>query len=1158
MKLLSPIPEERLYDLLLGKVSEPEFERLSREVENDSRISSIAMRIQNQPDSFLSELRGASPLDRPEFDTKAQRVLRSLSVRKSPDAAITLMIDQTLKSEGFAEKVAIPKELEHFRILKKLGEGGMGTVYEAQDTRLNRSVALKVLRPELLSKPDAKQRLLREARSVAGLSHDNILTIHHVGEVDGNIYFVMPILEGETLADRLKRKQILSVNECTKFGTQIAQGLKYAHDQGIVHRDIKPANIWLETKLDDRIKILDFGLARKNQGDATITTDGTIVGTPAYMAPEQTRSGAVDPRADLFSLGVILYELSTGKRPFVGDDTLSVLTSIAVDEPAAPHRVNPNIPKSYSDLVMKLLEKKTIHRLQNANEVLEELQAIGSVQPVLNTQQNRLFSKGLTGIALGLLFSFFVIGLGFGVYKLSFATKEGTILVEADENADIRFRKGKLEIYDEAGKLVYTLQGSEKNKTLPEGKYLLKVIDAKGVETESPELLVKKGEETKVRVQVVADNKENPIGKGVETQDRKWAEWVITTGGGGVEIRRGRREITKVEDLPNDAFEVTGIRIEKNVPAESLLRLGKAPDLLKLETKEMNDELIKAFGDCKSLKTLRCKSAIGLTPKGYALLKNFNQLEVLDLALVSSKNEDYEFLKSLPQLKVLNLSDGLELTDDWSENLKNINGLEEFRIARIPVRAGALQKISGMKSLRVVVFQNIAFGEGEFARISGLTELEQLNLANSTISDADMMNLQKLTKLRGLDLFGTKVTDNGLKNIADCKELQVLNLNGGITDDVIPMLKEFSKLRSVSSTNFTKDGAEDLAKTLPECEIEYNFGKITPVPKKKPVEKPVQTQDRKWAEWVIRSGGGGVEINGIEKEITKLDDLPEEFELTGIRIDYSIQSSSLLKLGKCPNLEKLQTRYADDEMIKALEDCKYLKCFKTISALSITTNGYNLMKKFKRLEVLDLYLIQAKDSDFQFLSELKQLKILNMAGANDLKGKWLEYLKENKSLEELRITTSPLGEGTLKSISGMKSLKVLVLSNMQFVRGELSNIAGLTDLEFLNLSNTKLIDEEMVHLKKLTKLKGLDLQQTQITDEGLKNIADCKQLEVLNLNGVITNDAIPILKEFKKLRSVSFTSFTKEGAEELAKTLPGCEISYDKGKIYPPFKKIRP
>ena len=273
-----------------------------------------------------------------------------------------------------------PGLVAHYRILKPLGQGGMGLVYEAEDTRLNRPVALKVMHAELTAQRAARERFLREARAVAAVRNDHVVTIYEVGEEDGVPFLAMELLHGRTLEEWLHTGPPPQVGDVLRIGREIATGLAAAHECGLVHRDIKPANIWLEA-LAGRVKILDFGLARPVDRRAGLTRTGDVLGTPSYMAPEQALGNPVDARCDLFSLGVVLYRLGTGEFPFRGNNVTAVLMAVATETPRPMHELNPDIPPALADLVTRLLAKDPAGRPATAQEVaaaLREMEAQGA------------------------------------------------------------------------------------------------------------------------------------------------------------------------------------------------------------------------------------------------------------------------------------------------------------------------------------------------------------------------------------------------------------------------------------------------------------------------------------------------------------------------------------------------------------------------------------------------------------------------------------------------------------------------------------------------------------------------------------------------------------------------------------------------------------
>ncbi|UCH83208.1 MAG: serine/threonine-protein kinase, partial [Candidatus Latescibacterota bacterium] len=249
----------------------------------------------------------------------------------------------------------IGKTIAHYKILERLGEGGMGVVYKAEDTKLKRDVALKFLPPEMTREPDAKERFIQEAQAASALDHSNICTIYEVNETgDGRMYIAMACYSGQTLKEKIAAGP-LAVDEAVDFAGQIARGLGKAHEKGIVHRDVKPANIFVTD--DGEVKIVDFGLA-KLAGQARLTKTGTTVGTVAYMSPEQARGEDVDHRADIWSLGVVLYEMLTGRPPFQGGHEQAVIYSIVHHEPAPMSQLRSGIPPGLQDVVTRAIQKE--------------------------------------------------------------------------------------------------------------------------------------------------------------------------------------------------------------------------------------------------------------------------------------------------------------------------------------------------------------------------------------------------------------------------------------------------------------------------------------------------------------------------------------------------------------------------------------------------------------------------------------------------------------------------------------------------------------------------------------------------------------------------------------------------------------------------------
>jgi hypothetical protein len=275
----------------------------------------------------------------------------------------------------------------------------MGMVFRAEDPGLGRVLALKVMLPSVASLPENRQRFLREAQATALVNHPNVIPIYAVGEDRGVPYLAMPLLKGELLEARLNRERRLAVRDAVRIAREVAEGLAAAHERGLIHRDIKPANLWLETvqrrSAGDRVKILDFGLAR--MGDAGLTTPGAVLGTPAYMAPEQAKGLPIDHRCDLFSLGSVMYRMLTGERPFQGTEVFAVLMALTTSDPRPPHEVNPEVPAAIGELVMHLLAKDPADRPQSAVEVVDRLIGTGLISGGKSTDRLAAYRAGSSG-----------------------------------------------------------------------------------------------------------------------------------------------------------------------------------------------------------------------------------------------------------------------------------------------------------------------------------------------------------------------------------------------------------------------------------------------------------------------------------------------------------------------------------------------------------------------------------------------------------------------------------------------------------------------------------------------------------------------------------------------------------------------------------------
>ncbi|MFO0803864.1 MAG: serine/threonine-protein kinase [Gemmataceae bacterium] len=469
--------------------------------------------------------------------------------------------------------------LAHYRVLGVLGSGGMGIVFQAEDPRLKRRVALKVMLPQYATSNAARTRFLREARSQAAIEHDHVAAIFDVGLDRGVPYLAMPLLKGQSLADSLKANPNVPIAEAVRIAREIATGLAAAHAKNLVHRDIKPGNIWLEEKTR-RVKILDFGLARAADGEDadTVTQEGTPIGTPAYMSPEQARGETLDFRSDLFSLGAVMYLLITGRNPFRAKNATGMLLAVVNDMPPPLESMCPDAPPALAALTMSLLEKFPESRPHSTERVVEQLREIEMalnvtglvpvfLAPPAYLPNDPWSSIDTTEIAvpssaepppkanrsrpwmLYACLALFLPMAAAAVFVIRIITADGTLIVEInDESVETRIKGGKLVLLGPDGKEKYTLSIAKGDTVVRPGDYRIRVVGADRLEVDTPEFKMVHG--GKVTVLVKLDPKaqaevhgKKPWPPSVTDADRKVAEWVLKLG--------GRVRMVDERDLPS-------------------------------------------------------------------------------------------------------------------------------------------------------------------------------------------------------------------------------------------------------------------------------------------------------------------------------------------------------------------------------------------------------------------------------------------------------------------------------------------------------------------------------------------------------------------------------------------------------------------------------
>jgi serine/threonine protein kinase len=608
--------------------------------------------------------------------------------------------------------------LGNYEVQEVIGQGGMGIVLLAFERALHRLVAIKVMAAAVAGSATARRRFTREAQAAAAVCHDHIVTVHGVHEENGLPYLVMQYVPGESLQARLDRTGPLDLMEIIRIGLQTASGLAAAHAQGLIHRDIKPANLLLENGLA-RVKITDFGLAR-TVDDVGLTQDGVVAGTPEFMAPEQARGETVDHRADLFSLGSVLYAMCTGVPPFRGASAVAVLRQVSDQEPTPIRALNPDVPAWLETLVERLMAKAPGDRFQSAAEVAEllegylahlrqpmtfpapelpstatlEICAPEEAQPTITRRRSRLLSWP-SGLAICLLAA--AASAGFLLSQNTFREKKS--LPAANSNAAVHVNW--IEEMESANRPAAPMDEQDDSQPADRDRALA--------------TLEKIGARLKRDV---------PSGKIIEV------------------------------DLSGTA--VTDSELRELAPL-------KAVQVLNLKRTAVSDAGLKQIASLRNLRRLELANT-QVTGTGLAELAPLKRLDTLRLERTPITDDGLTGLLALPGLGSLSL-EGTAVSDAGMKTIGKLTQLAALNLGQTKITDAGLKELAGLTRLGWLGLYYTAVTDAGMKEVAKLGQLDNLHLTGTAVTDAGVKELAALKRLRQVHIGDTVISEKGIKEL---------------------------------------------------------------------------------------------------------------------------------------------------------------------------------------------------------------------------------------------------------------------------------------------------------------------------------------------------------------------------------------------------------
>lgn len=921
--------------------------------------------------------------------------------------------------------------LGSYRVLKVLGAGGMGVVFEAEDPQLQRAVALKAMLPTLAASESSRKRFLREAQAAAAISHDHIVQIYQVSEDRGVPFIAMQFLEGESLEDRMRRDRRLSVAEALRITRETALGLAAAQKRGLIHRDIKLANLWLEGD-DARVKILDFGLARAASGDANLTQQGVIVGTPSYMAPEQASGKPVDGRCDLFSLGCVLYRLVTGKPPFRGNDTISTLMSVATDVPAEPRFVYADISQPVSDFVMQLLAKNPDDRPQNAQEVVDTVLAL--------EKRTVKASKGARGASTAIT----ARGANKGAVREP-GREAGRGTGRGEKSKTVR-AQGTSTAWKKYGLLMGAGLGGLA-AVVAAVLFFSGAFAVNDPAVRPPEPIVKA-----------------PDGK-VGEVNRKSAEWVIRHGGNvSIRLTPGgaiSAPISDIVELPKKDFYVQAVELlPRSIGDDGLAHLAGLTELesLGVAGNTIRGPGLLALRESTKLKELDLTES-SLTDGGMEHVAAFRELTTLHLGSTSISNLGIDHLRGLTQLKELSLSE-TSISEGAFPVLEQMKQLATLALFHSTISDAAIAKLrAALPGCLVVTETSVAervfelngmIETGEILDIDQRTNLFLIREPSKlpprpfhithvglippplppgvgavgppmrSLSEADCKMIAAIPNLRILDLISVRLPPTGLAPFKKLSGLYMLVMpQAQLPPGSIQTIAHLRSLRGIVLDNMPLTDDELL------------------------VLKGLKNLN------MIAVAGTSITDDGL----ANFKDLPNLKALMAGRTQVTDRSMPAIA-----KMSRLQTLNLDcpaitDDGVAHLAKSTQLRTL-GLGRTAITSKGLSHLKGLTELTSLTLDGTAIDDEGLEAIRGMKKLYLLNLMNTR-IGDAGLAHLEDTPAITNLTLTGTKVTDAGMKHLLKLPKVYSIYLIKTDISDEGLAELQNIKTLTFLNVLNTK-------------------------------------------------------------------------------------------------------